>query len=425
MKHYDVIVIGMGLAGLMAAKTAAEGGKSVLLIGKGVGTAHTYTGCIDVLGYCPGESSVPVENPLEGLSQLIEEIPNHPYARVGVSDIRKAITSFLGLFAEQNYTYLSNGEVNAVTLTPIGSTRGTYLFPSTMEWGGIEDERDILIVGFEGLKDFYSAYIAHNINSLRKEQRLSFGARSISLPLSEFSRRKTAPSSALARLFEEEVFRDSIAEAIRAELKGKERVAFPAVLGVERPQEVRRELEAKLGTMGFEIPTFPPSVPGVRLFQAFKRDLQRKGVTMIMGSSAAEVLVRDGRCLQVTVTSPPIERIYSAEAYVLATGSFFGGGLEVKGNKVVEPLFDVPVHQPVSREYWFRDRFFSDEAHPIEGFGVMVDERLNPIDEEGRVVVRNLRAAGSILSHCNALREKSGGGVALSTGYKCGGGEIH
>jgi glycerol-3-phosphate dehydrogenase subunit B len=425
MKHYDVIVIGMGLTGLMAAKTAVERGKSVLLIGKGVGTAHTYTGCIDVLGYYPAASSVPVENPLESLNRLIEEIPNHPYARVGVSDIRKAITSFLGLFAEGGYHYLSQGDQNAITLTPMGSTRGTYLFPSTMEWGGIKDEREILIVGFHGLKDFYSAYIAHNINSLRKEGRLSFGARSTSLPLSELSRRTTAPSSVLARSFEEEGFLDKIAEVIRAERKEGERVAFPAVLGIEKPQEVKKELEEKLGTTVFEIPTLPPSVPGFRLFQAFKRDLQRNGVTMITGFSAGEALVRDGRCLQVTITSPPIERIYSAEVYVLATGSFFGGGLEVKGDRVVEPLFDLPVHQPVSREHWFRDRFLSDEAHPIESFGIMVDERLNPLDEEGRVVVRNLHAAGSILSHCDALREKSGGGVALSTGYKSVVGEFH
>lgn len=423
MKHYDVIVIGMGLAGLMAAKTAAEGGKSVLLIGKGVGTAHMYTGCIDLLGYYPSGSSVPLENPLASLSRLIEEMPNHPYARVGAPDIRKALTSFLSLFEERGYHYLSQGEKNAITLTPSGCTRTTYLLPSTMEWGGIEDERDVLIVGFDGLKDFHSAYIAHNLNSLAREGHISFKARAMSLPLSELSSRKTAPSSVLARFFEEEGFRDKIAEAVRAERKGEERVAFPAVLGVERPVEVKRELEAKLGMTVFEIPTFPPSVPGYRLFQAFKRGLQWKGVTLIMGFSVAEALVQDGRCLQVTVASPPIQRTYSAEVYILATGGFLGGGLEAKGDRVVEPVFDLPVHQPVSREHWFRDRFFSDESHPIGKFGIMVDERLNPMDQKGRVVVSNLHVAGSILSHSDALREKSGGGIALSTGYKSGKGE--
>ena len=420
MKHYDVIVIGMGLAGLVAAKTAAEGGKTVLVIGKGVGTAHIYTGCIDLLGYYPPHSSVPVENPLEWINRLIEEMPNHPYARVGASVIRKALRSFLGVFDGNDYTYLSQGEMNAITLTPSGYKRTTYLFPSTMEWGGIEDERNVLIVGFHGLKDFYSGYIAHNLNSIGKEGHLSFKARSISLSLSQLSPRKTAPSPVLAQFFDEEGFRDKIVKAVRAERNGEERVAFPAVLGIKRPQQVKRELEAKLGATVFEIPTLPPSVPEYRLFQAFKRDLQRREVTMIMGFSVAEALVRDGKCLQVSVTCPPIQRAYSAEVYILATGSFSGGGLEVRGDRVVEPIFGLPVYHLVSREDWFRDRFFSDEPHPIDSFGVMVNEQLNPIDEKGRVVVGNLHVAGSILSHSDALREKSGGGIAITTGYKSG-----
>jgi len=425
MKHYDVIVIGMGLAGLMAAKTAAEGGKSVLLLGKGVGRAHMHTGCIDLLGYYPSGSSVSVENPFESIGRLIEEMPDHPYARVGVPDIQKALTSFLGLFDEGGYHYVSRDEKNTIILTPAGCTRTTYLLPSTMAWGGIEDERDVLIVGFDGLKDFYSGYVAHNLNSLGKEGRLPFKARSISLPLLEFSVRKTAPAPVLARFFEEEGFRDRIADAIRAEIKGEERVAFPAVLGLERPGKVKRELEEKLGTTVFEIPTLHPSVPGYRLFQAFKRYLQRNGVTVIMGFAVTEVHLRNGTCSGVTVYCPPVQRAYSADIFILATGSFFGGGLEAKGDRAVEPIFDLPVHQPASRDTWFGDRFFSDDPHPIAHVGIMADERLNPIDEEGRAVVRNLYVAGSILSGSDPLREKSGGGIAVSTGYKAGKGELH
>ena len=425
MKHYDVIVIGMGLAGLMAAKTAAEGGKSVLLLGKGVGRAHMYTGCIDLLGYYPFGSSVSVENPFDSIDRLIEEMPNHPYARVGVPDIRKALTSFLGLFEGGDYHYVSRDEKNTVTLTPAGRTRPTYLLPSTMAWGGLEDERDVLIVGFDGLNDFYSTYVAHNLNLFGIEGRLPFKARSISLPVSEFSTRKTAPAPVLARFFEEKGFRDRIAQAVRSELTGKERVAFPAVLGVERPQEVKRELEEKLGTTVFEIPTLPPSVPGFRLFQAFKRHVQRNGVTVIMGFAVTEALLRNGTCLGVSVTCPPVQRTYSADIFILATGSFFGGGLEARGDRAVEPIFDLPLHQPASRDTWFGDRFFSDDPHPIAQVGVMADERLNPIDEDGRAVVRNLHVAGSILSGSDPLREKSGGGIALCTGYKAGKGELH
>jgi len=424
MKDYDVIVIGMGLAGLMAAKTSAEEGKSVLLIGKGMGTAHTYTGCIDLLGYYPSESCLPTETPFEALNRLVVEAPKHPYALVGQQDIGEALTSFLGLFEERGYHYLSAGKRNSLTLTPSGYTRPTYLLPSTMEWGGVKDKRDVLIVGFHGLKDFYGDYIAQSLSSYGREGRLPFRTRSISLPLSELSPRKTAPSSVVARLFEDKSFRDAVVEAVKGEQKGEERVAFPAVLGLENPEEVKRELEAKLETTVFEIPTLPPSVPGLRLFQAFKRNLQQRGVTIIMGFWVTEAFVRNGRIQQVTVNRPPIQKTYSAQKYILATGNVFGGGLKATREKVVEPLFNLPVYGPLSREDWFRERFFSDEPHPMRHFGIMVNEQMNPVDEKGRVVVTNLCGAGSIIAHCNALGEKSGGGVALSTGYKSGKGEV-
>ena len=46
--HYDLIVIGMGLSGLMAAKTAVDMGRKVLLIGKGLGTLTLFSNTIDL-----------------------------------------------------------------------------------------------------------------------------------------------------------------------------------------------------------------------------------------------------------------------------------------------------------------------------------------------------------------------------------------
>ena len=51
--HYDLIIIGMGLSGLMAAKTAAEAGQEVLIVGKGMGSLCLFSNTIDVLGQFP------------------------------------------------------------------------------------------------------------------------------------------------------------------------------------------------------------------------------------------------------------------------------------------------------------------------------------------------------------------------------------
>ena len=62
MSHHDVIVVGTGLAGLVAATRLAEGGARVLVLAKGVGATHLSPCTIDVLGYAPDR----VEQPAGG-----------------------------------------------------------------------------------------------------------------------------------------------------------------------------------------------------------------------------------------------------------------------------------------------------------------------------------------------------------------------
>jgi len=53
---YDVIVIGAGLAGLMAAEAAQRRGARVLVLARGMGSLPLTTGCLDALGYFPPAS---------------------------------------------------------------------------------------------------------------------------------------------------------------------------------------------------------------------------------------------------------------------------------------------------------------------------------------------------------------------------------
>jgi anaerobic glycerol-3-phosphate dehydrogenase len=62
---YDVIVIGAGLAGLMAAEAAQSQGARVLILAKGMGSLPLMTGCIDGLGYFPSTSLTPLPSPSE------------------------------------------------------------------------------------------------------------------------------------------------------------------------------------------------------------------------------------------------------------------------------------------------------------------------------------------------------------------------
>ena len=115
---------------------------------------------------------------------------------------------------------------------------------------------------------------------------------------------------------------------------------------------------------------------------------------------------------------PPITTSYSADRYILATGRFIGGGLKADMEKVFEPIFNLPVSQPPSREGWFRKAFFSDLSHPIHQAGILTDFSFRPVDERGDPILENVWMAGTILAGHHCIDEKSREGIEIATGYR-------
>ena len=55
---------------------------------------------------------------------------------------------------------------------------------------------------------------------------------------------------------------------------------MPAVLGLDDYPGAWRHLQDLIGVPVFEIPTLPPSVPGMRLYNIFKNALGHAGVQL-------------------------------------------------------------------------------------------------------------------------------------------------
>ena len=91
--HFDVVVIGAGVAGLTAGARLAQSGASVCVIAKGVGSTHLAPGLVDVLGYDPER----VSSPAEALPAFVEAHPDHPYALIGAEGITAALEWFGGV----------------------------------------------------------------------------------------------------------------------------------------------------------------------------------------------------------------------------------------------------------------------------------------------------------------------------------------
>ncbi|MBW2058481.1 MAG: glycerol-3-phosphate dehydrogenase subunit GlpB [Deltaproteobacteria bacterium] len=418
MKH-DVIVIGAGLSGLMAAKTAADCGLRTLILAKGMGMIHVSPGGIDLLGYYPEESMEIEEDPFSALGRLIEERPDHPYSKVGLEDLEHALASLSALFSSGGYRYTGEGRKNTVLPTGIGSARPSYLVPSTMVGGKGVFSEPTLLVGFHEFAGFYPAYAARNLRNSGGEGGGGPEVRSGYVEVADIGGRNSFKGSSLALQFDVGAFREAVAERVRGIMEGERLVGFPAVLGLRDPQGVKLDLEARIGSEVFELSVLPPSIPGMRLFDAFQRALRAKGVKMIQGVEVVSAVRKGRHCRGVVVKTPSgQQRVHEADSFVLATGRFFGGGLRAEHDRIVEPIFDLPVVQPEGRAEWFSDDFFAKEGHPINRAGIKTNDRLNPVDGKGGPVLENLFLAGSILGHHDPAREKSGSGVAVGTGYK-------
>jgi glycerol-3-phosphate dehydrogenase subunit B len=85
--------------------------------------------------------------------------------------------------------------------------------------------------------------------------------------------------------------------------------------------------------------------------------------------------------------------------------------------KIFEPIFNLPLALPESREEWFGKSFFSDIPHPVHQAGILTDSSLRPVNKKAELVLENVWVAGSILAGHHSVDEKSREGIEIATGY--------
>lgn len=407
---YDVVVIGVGLAGLTAALRLAEEGMSVLVVAKGVGGTHLAPPTIDVLGYADG----PVESPAQALPEFAAAHPGHPYRHLSVELIRASLDWLTKRLGELGYQ--GGLEENVFLPTAVGVAKPTALVPHTMAAGDLRAGGRFVFVGLRGLKDFYPAYLADNLVRAALPSGASVLARAVELtpPLGVEG---DVSSTGFARRFEQAEFRDLVVRELQRELVPGEIVGFPAVLGLRHAREVWQELETRLRAPVFEVPTLPPSVGGIRLFESMTSALRREGPRVVVGSTVSGSEHNGKRLEGVAAETAGRPRTYRARSFVLASGGFASGAIQIDSyGRVRETAFDLPLAGvPAPDAPRFQPGYLDE--HPIAGAGLAVDDELRPVDAEGAPVFENLHAAGATLAGATPWREASGNGISLATGY--------
>jgi glycerol-3-phosphate dehydrogenase subunit B len=407
---HDVVVIGAGLAGLTAALRLAEEGLRVLVVAKGVGGTHLAPATIDVLGY----AEAPVESPARALPGFVAAHPAHPYGRVSLELIRSSLEWFTERLG--GLAYRGRLEENFLLPTAVGVAKPTALAPETMAGGDLRAGGRFVFVGLQGLKDFYPAYLAENLARAELPGAASVSARAVELR-PRLRSEGDVSSASFARHFEQAEFRDVVVRELEQRLVPGEIVGFPAVLGFRDTGEVWRELETRLRHPVFEVPTLPPSVGGIRVFESMTAALRRKGARVVVGSTVSGAK-HTGKTLEGVVTQTAGRpRTYRARVFVLASGGFASGGLHMDSRgRVRETVFDLALAGVAASDVPRFEPGYFDE-HPIAGTGLAVDNALRPVDAAGGPAFENLHAAGATLAGATPWREASGNGISLATGY--------
>ncbi len=405
----DVVVVGAGLAGLVAAIRLAEAGMRVVTIAKGNGSVRLAPATIDVLGYAPHR----VASPAQELAGFVAAHPGHPYAHVSAG----ALAESIGWFKEHadGLAYTGDAEANLLLPTALGAARPSAVVPQAMAAGDLRSARRLAIAGFTVLKDFHPALVADNLRA-----GAGIEARPLLLDPPADGEADLSPV-ALARRLEEPEFRRAVAAELRGQLDGEDAVGLPAVLGLDRAAEVMAELAAAAGRPVFEIPTIPPSVPGLRLAAVLGRRLRRAGGRLVLGAQAAGPQASGGRVTGLRVRAAARESVRPARWVVLATGGLASGGITADASgRVTETVLGLPVWgAPPAGTPLFGPGYLDE--HPMNRAGLRTDGQLRPAGPDGEPVYQNVHAAGAVLGGARPWREKSGDGISLATGYLAAG----
>lgn len=428
----EVLVIGGGMAGAIAALSARRRGAKVRVVRRALGATALSSGAIDVAPdpVAPGgELAAHVVSPLHAAREVARVRPHHPYGvlREQLPRLEESLR-----FAAEVLPDLLGGplEKNALLPTPLGTVKPSGMGQRNVLGGDVATLPDrVVVIAFPLLAWWDARLIARGVEHAARALGRRVDARVVE------SRFFSAADDALRSVYELGARLDdpTALEALATDLQrvipsSAQALLMPPLLG-RRTRDVASRLGKSLGGIRCaEVLSGAPSLPGIRLQEALDAALVRAEVQL----EEAAVDGRRGRDGFFALRPPswvpggdhaePRE-VIRPDAVVLATGKFIGGGIERDG-RFTETVLGLPVFSgatPLAAEYigeLLSDRMLADQV--AFRAGVQVDGSLRPLEHSGRPVHPRLFAAGAVIGGYDPSSDKTGLGVAIFTGYLAG-----
>ena len=360
---FNTVIIGGGLAGLVAGIRLQREGRSTAIVSTGQNALHFFSGSFESLQEAPRE-----------VSDLFADAGVRLHYHPGVS------LTPMGTFRE-----------SALSLEDIS------IFPTPAQMG-----HKVLIINFVGYHDFFSSFLAEGLEKQGMSCRIRL------LNLADFMQPEPSPNQMravqLARRMDQ--IWDKIVQEVCVLLKDEDTVVLPQVFGLQDaaiPVRIRRGIPARVVFAG----TLPPSVPGIRTQMLLRRRYEILGGTYLMGDTVTGAHIYEDNVHSV-VTRQLDHHYLEASHFILASGSFFSKGLVSNPFKIYEPIFELDVDYNPDRNTWYDASF---RAHqPYMAFGVKTDGSLRTFRKGAPI--GNLFAIGSILGETHP-ELGTGAGLAI------------
>lgn len=367
----NVVVVGGGIAGYCAALAARREGAEVTVLAKAPGATALYAGGMEVV---------------DDLDAILEHQSHHPITRLGLDSVRlaseldTAIHTLQIALEKEGLKFEGTWRTHGLYADIHGVARAANLVPSTVAGGELHSlsGRRVAVVGVREVGDYDAVSTAQALKELHGIDAVPEEVSIPDLPL----------AASLTDLYGR--------HAPKLSHNRSTAIAYPPGF-------------TNLPHGGFELLASPPSPHGWRLQQAIALGAVRADVTSFDIAQGRINAARAG------------DRTFHADAFILATGRHIGGGL-VGGHVTSEPLLKLAVFhdgEPVTRTGTRLQHLqYLDRAEELRN-GVATDNRLHPLDEDGRVVYENLYAAGAVLGGYD-YSGPCGFGVPILTGWMAG-----